>query len=434
MNEFVFGRDAFLALVDAIDLTGKWGEENADMPWLQIEADGVYLVPPPPGMFVGITWPEIKTLYNLTDGPEAPTVVLKFPFSKDAFLEFMDRFGLDDDCSFVASEAISKKWHTVEKVAERLGIESEDVFNLLKSGEISPSVYLTEPILVKEIRGDGSLDRIVGLFEVEGLRGLQWAGFKVLGFNLFRILVEHEELGVIDDSVGPHCREFMSVLASDPCNSKAIVDHSFLKSQIVVSDESLRNYTMRSKAAIPVSHRAPSGTLAGTVPEEGEAFGIEDRMVFHAEAAPMIAAGEECNLPVIDPTLEEAGGDNVGNAEQEQSKKIKSELGRKLAKIKNECTNNARKTSASVVMGLIDEALRIVVDDLRAKKKAADLTICIKHFWDEAILSGAIPIKPSYRAIRPEIVAEFKAGGRYSGYKYWSSNPDYCERIKVAEK
>lgn len=270
-DEAVFGKEAFLTLVDGIQLIGAWGNENANIPWLQLKADGVYLVPPPSGRVMGITWPEIKRLYDLPENTsERPILVLSFPFSKDSFLQFIHRFNLEGDCNFVSLEAISKRWHTIDKASERLSIEPVEIFQLLKVGDISFSVYLVDPVFVKEIGGNGSLKKIVGLFEVDGLRHLNWTESQVSGINLFRVCLSHEEIGFTDNRIGVHCKEFCAARQNDPFGTNAIVDHTFLKSQIVISDENLRDYLKSSKAMVAgprgASLEIASEATATTIP------------------------------------------------------------------------------------------------------------------------------------------------------------------------
>jgi hypothetical protein len=268
----IFGKAAFCALFNGVDWAGGWDAEGRDIPpWLQLKDDGIYIVPPPEGMCT-ITTAELETVYLHKGALAGPVLVLEFPFSVNSFVEFMDKFHLDYECDAVVLEAIGEEYYTVEGVAKRLMIEREDVFTLIQNREISPSVYLVEPVNVVAINDGGNHIKIVGLFEFEGLRGLQWTGFKVIGVNFFTKEMSYEDVGVIDDAFKNSYKQFLSI--KEFCGSKDVQNHSFLKSQVVVSHKALREYVKSSKAIIryveePLQQQETNGNMPN-IPENNQ--------------------------------------------------------------------------------------------------------------------------------------------------------------------
>lgn len=163
--------------------------------------DGLYLIPLHLDHFDVISDEEkenaVDILADLEKHPYGNTYepALPFPFTIKELMAFL---GCYRDFYNMLFER--DRYFKIDEVAYYLKMTQIDVFRQLRVGcsggnFLTPSVYLSksESINVSEIEGNGSIQQIHGLLEIDAARGLRWTDTGVDGVNLFALYSPCEE-------------------------------------------------------------------------------------------------------------------------------------------------------------------------------------------------------------------------------------------------
>lgn len=164
---------------------------------------------------------------------------LPFPFTIKELIAFLECYR-----DFYNRMFERDRFFTIEDIACFLKMAAIDVFMELRIGNesgrfLAPSVYLSKPISVNETEGDGTIQQIKGLFEIDGARGVSWTNKGVRGVNLFtRYEPCKEPWGAHYQPLWLARRQFM--LSSG--HGTSIKSLSFNRSKIVISHFAFLDY------------------------------------------------------------------------------------------------------------------------------------------------------------------------------------------------